>query len=53
MDYHSFIYREKKWKINLFQQIFDERMKNLPILWKKFPDDDTGKKAKMDEIEDL
>lgn len=28
-------------------------MKNNPILWKKFPDDDTGKKAKMDEIEDL
>jgi hypothetical protein len=29
------------------------KMKNIKILWKKTPDDDTRKKAKMDEIEDL
>lgn len=29
-------------------------MKNIPIIWKKTPDDDdTSKKTKMDEIDDL
>lgn len=35
-------------------QFTNGKMKNIPIIWKKTPDDDdTRKKTKMDEFDDL